>query len=275
MKISVIIPTFNRARTLCRAIDSVLSQDYKAFELIVVDDCSQDETKDLLKKYKNKIKTIFLNKNKGVSYARNLGVEVSCGDWVSFLDSDDEWLEGKLSSQVEFIEKNKNLKIVHGEEIWVRNGVRVNQKKIHKKYGGDIFNHCISLCVISPSTVMIEKNIYQENEGFNENYPVCEDYEFWLRLASQYKVGFVEEPIIIKYGGYEDQLSKKYKAMDYWRVKALDSIFDSKNIKESSKKKVQESILKKTQILINGYVKHNNLDRVDEVKTIRIKHLPC
>ena len=134
---SVIIPTYNRAHMLERAIKSVLAQTYKNFELIVVDDGSTDETKELLSKYKD----IHYYKidNSGVSFARNFGVSKSKGKYLCFLDSDDEWLNEKLKAQYQQIENTRCL-IVYGEETWFRNGIRVNKKKIHQKSGGDIFN---------------------------------------------------------------------------------------------------------------------------------------
>ena len=213
--ISVIIPTFNRAHVLLKAIDSVLKQTYKNFEVIVVDDGSTDGTTELLSSYIKEGKILYLKQeNKGVSSARNFGVKSSKGDWLAFLDSDDEWLKHKLQKQVELLTERPDLRLVHGEELWVRNGKRVNQKKIHQKFGGFIYEKCLPLCLISPSAVMIERKLYEEMGGFDEEFTVCEDYDLWLKITSLYEVGFVSDPIIYKYGGHEDQLSHKYFAMD-------------------------------------------------------------
>ena len=209
--ISVVIPTFNRRTFLERAIESVEKQVYKNFEIIVVDDGSTDETSSFLKLSQHK--SIHLTQNSGVSYARNKGVESAQGDYICFLDSDDYWLPHKLQLQTELINKDK-LRWGHGEEIWVRNGVRVNQKLKHKKGGGDQFIPSLSLCLISPSTVMIEKELFLEHGGFGEKFTVCEDYDLWLRLLIDNPVSFVDTPVIEKHAGHADQLSYKYFAMD-------------------------------------------------------------
>ena len=201
-KESVIIPTFNREHVLQRAVESVLEQDFKDFELLIIDDGSTDKTIDLVNKIKgnhlngHKIKYIKTD-NFGVSAARNLGIKYSSGKWISFLDSDDEWLSNKLSLQITLLKDQKH-NWCHGEEIWIRNGKRVNSKNKHQKAGGDQFIRSLKLCLISPSTVLIKKEIFDEIGLFREDFPVCEDYDLWLRISSIYKIAFVKEPIIKK-----------------------------------------------------------------------------
>lgn len=264
---SVIIPTYNREKVLERAIDSVLNQSFKDFELIVVDDGSTDQTSEILKKYDKNIKVIR-TENKGVSAARNLGVQHASGIWLSFLDSDDEWLKFKLQKQAQFIIENPNTPLVHGEEIWIRNGRRVNQKNKHQKYGGRIFQKCLPLCLISPSAVSIRKDIYLENGGFDEEFIVCEDYDLWLKLTSLYEVGFIEEPIINKYGGHDDQLSARYKAMDLYRLKSMLRIMEIRNLEEEDLRACKIEVLKKAEILQKGFEKHGNTSKVREVQSL-------
>lgn len=264
MKVSVIIPTFNRAHTLARAIDSVLGQSHENFELIIVDDGSTDNTVELLKSYGEKLK-YFTTENKGVSAARNFGVKNSDGRWLAFLDSDDEWLPEKLAKQLELLIHFPNLPLIHGEEIWVRNGKRVNQKKKHKKAGGSIYQMCLPLCCISPSAAIIKREVYQELGGFDEEFVVCEDYDLWLKITSLHEVGFVPTPIINKYGGHEDQLSSKYKAMDLWRVRAMNRILDIRELQTSDREATIEELLRKINILKLGYTKHGNVEHLDEL----------
>ncbi len=263
--VSVIIPTFNRAQLLPRAIESVLGQDYKEIELIIIDDGSTDDTQELLENYP-KIK-ILRTSNQGISKARNLGIKVSRGEWICFLDSDDMWLPSKLSSQVKYAQQFPHLKLIHTNELWVRNGVRVNQMKKHQKAGGFIFEKCLPLCLISPSTVMIHRSVFSKIGDFDPEMTVCEDYDLWLRITKDYEIGYIEEALIQKYGGHEDQLSKKYKAMDYYRVKSLVNIYNS-NLSVQQKILVKEQILKKCEILLRGYKKHNNLENYNEVSVI-------
>jgi glycosyltransferase involved in cell wall biosynthesis len=264
--VSVIIPTFNRAHVLKRAIDSVVNQTYKNIELIIVNDGSTDDTLSLLEHYQAKV---FTTKNLGVSAARNLGIKNATGQWIAFLDSDDQWLLDKIEKQINYSLINPHINIIHGDEIWIRNGKRVNPKNKHKKGGGDQFSACIKLCAISPSVVMIKKEIFDEIGLFDENYPCCEDYDLWLRITSKMEVGYLDEFLINKYGGHEDQLSRKFKAMDYWRVKSLDSILKSDELSYEKYQIAKEELKIKATILLKGYEKHNNYSaEYHEVKNI-------
>lgn len=224
---SVIIPTFNRASFLKEAIDSVLAQKFKDFELIVVDDGSTDKTQEILKPYleKNLLKYL-IQKNSGVAGARNAGIKAAQSDWLVFLDSDDLWLSDKLLEQIQFLKENPALKICQTEEIWIRRGVRVNQMKKHQKFAGWIFEKCLPLCIVSPSAVMIHRKVFEAVGLFDESFPVCEDYEFWLRVSLNFEIGFLEKLLIIKRGGHPDQLSKKFPVMDKFRIRALEKILN-------------------------------------------------
>jgi glycosyltransferase involved in cell wall biosynthesis len=265
MKISVVVPTFNRAYTLKRCLDSILSQSLPALEVLVVDDGSTDETGKLLATYQEKI-SVFKIENSGVSAARNFAIKRAKGDWIALLDSDDEWLLDRLERQASLLKLFPTLKLIHGEEIWIRNGKRVNQKKIHKKGGGYIYQNCLPLCCISPSASLIKKEVLEEVNYFDETFPVCEDYDLWLKITSKYEVGFVPEPIIKKYGGHEDQLSRKYFAMDLWRVRSMVRMLDQ-NLQTDDREATILEIIRKSEILILGYKKHNNLDDLSEVES--------
>jgi len=265
VKISVIIPTFNRAHTLKRCLDSVLNQTYPPTEIIVVDDGSTDNTEELLKDYEGKI-IVHKIENSGVSAARNYAIERCSGDWLALLDSDDEWLPNRLQEQVDYLKIFPNIKLVHGEEIWVRNGKRVNPKKIHKKSGGYIYQNCLPLCCISPSASLLKKEVLEEFGGFDESFPVCEDYDLWLKITSKYEVGFIKTPIITKYGGHEDQLSRKYFAMDLWRVRSMKRMLNSELMKDDRLATIDE-LIRKSEILIQGYKKHENLGDLPEVES--------
>jgi glycosyltransferase involved in cell wall biosynthesis len=266
MKVDVIIPTYNRSSTLKRAIDSVLNQTYKGFHLYIIDDGSTDNTALLMQEYKSDENISYIKqKNKGVSAARNLGISLSNNPWVAFLDSDDEWLPHKLKKQIEIINSKPEAVLIHGEEQWVRNGKRINPKKIHQKFGGQIFEKCLPLCLISPSAAMIKRDVLLEMENFDEDFIVCEDYDLWLKITSLYEVEFISDPILIKYGGHEDQLSAKYFAMDYYRIKSMDKILSIRNLSIDLEEKVNQEIIRKGDILLAGYKKHNNLKDYEEV----------
>lgn len=257
--VSIIIPTYNRSNVIMRAIDSVFAQSFKNFELIIVDDGSTDNSFNLLEPLilTNKIK-YFKTENLGVSYARNFGVKNGVAKYIAFLDSDDEWFPYKLQTQVGFLKENPQLRIVFGDEIWIRNGKRVNQKNKHKKSGGDIFLSCLQQCFIAPSSVMMEKNLFLEMGGFDETFPVCEDYDLWLKISSLCEVGYITNPLITKHGGHEDQLSTKYVAMDFWRLKAMFGILNNRVLLLENKKIIIESMRKRGAILLQGYEKYGN-----------------
>ena len=259
--ISVIIPAFNRAHTLPKALDSVLSQTLKPREIIVVDDGSTDETNAVLANYPGLC--IISQDNRGVSAARNVGIEKAGGEWLAFLDSDDEWLKEKLEKQWDAICIDDKL-ICHTEEIWIRNGQRVNPMKKHKKFGGIIYERCLPLCVISPSSVMIHRSVFEDVGVFDESLEVCEDYDLWLRICAKYSVLFIDEPLIVKYGGHEDQLSRKYWGMDRFRVKALEKMMSFGALNDEDEKATVNMILQKCGIIINGMKKRGNNDEAEK-----------
>lgn len=233
-----------------------------------MDDGSTDDTKALIDDFNDERIQYIYKKNGGVSSARNLGIKNSKGSWVAFLDSDDEWLPKKLELQIKFIQDNPELKIVHGEENWIRNGKVVNKKKIHKKHEGDVFLKCLPLCFISPSTSIIKKSLLIEVGCFDEEFEVCEDYDLWLKITSLVPVGLIQESIINKHGGHEDQLSFKYKAMDYWRVMALVRILETRNLKDEERRAVIDVIIRMANILRDGFIKHDNLEKLPYIEKV-------
>ncbi|VAW86803.1 Putative N-acetylgalactosaminyl-diphosphoundecaprenol glucuronosyltransferase [hydrothermal vent metagenome] len=257
--ISVIIPTYNRIETLPRAIESVLAQTHPVNELIIVDDGSTDGTAAWVAEHYPQIKLIE-QQNSGVSAARNRGIEAASGEWIALLDSDDEWLPKKLEKQLACLKSEPALKIIHSDEIWIRNGVRVNQMRKHSKKGGWIFQDCLPLCAISPSAVMIHRSIFDDVGLFDESLPACEDYDLWLRITSVYPVLYYDEPLIQKYGGHEDQLSRKHWGMDRFRIKALVGILEAGGLNESDYAAALEMMLGKAKVVLGGARKRNNDD---------------
>ena len=253
-KVSVIVPTYNRADRLERALNSIVSQTYQDFELIVVDDGSTDKTSKVMESFP-KAQYLSIKKNSGVSNARNVGLASAKGELICFLDSDDLWNEKKIQIQAQWLENNKDSQLCYTDEIWIRNGVRVNPMNRHRKYSGDIFRHCLDLCIVSPSSVMIRAKLFDEIGNFDESLPACEDYDLWLRIASKYAFHFIEEPLIIKYGGHSDQLSRKYWGMDRFRVVALKKLLDQNSLDKEKLKLTRSVLLEKCSILIKGFEK--------------------
>ena len=257
-KISIVIPTFNRIGSLPRALDSALNQTYQPSEIIVVDNGSSDGTTKLLRERYPSIR-LLIEKKLGVSAARNKGIKHSKFQWIALLDSDDAWDTTKLEKQKNALASSlDHFRLVHTDEIWIRNGNKFNQMKKHQKFGGDIFNNCLSLCCISPSSVLINKNIFKEVGYFDESLPVCEDYDLWLKICSKEKILFINQKLTLKYGGHKDQLSKTYWGMDRFRVKSLENLILNYKLKPDQKINAIKTIVKKLKIIVNGAYKRNN-----------------
>ena len=259
MHYSVIIPTFNRLELLKRAINSVYMQTLPAEKIIVVDDGSTDDTYQYISLHYPEV-ILIKQKNKGVSAARNRGFAEVSTQWVSLLDSDDEWLPQKMEKQLLELEKTQ-LKVCHSEEIWIRNGVRVNAKNKHQKKSGDIFFDCLKLCAMSPSAIVMDSSVWKEFDGFDESFIVCEDYDLWLRIAEKYPVALVEQAQIRKYGGHDDQLSRQYYGMDKFRIMAMQKML-SVELPEEKSLALRNMIKKKLIILMKGAIKHQNQELI-------------
>ena len=266
-KISVVIPTLNRINTLQRALDSVIHQTYKPAEIIVVDNGSSDGTLKFLREQYPKI-TILTENKIGVSSARNKGIKKSINQWIALLDSDDAWHPRKLEIQTSMLDSAlKEYNLIHTDEVWFKNNKHINQMKKHKKQGGYIFERCLSLCCISPSSVLFKKNILDKVGLFDESLPVCEDYDMWLKICSSEEVLFAQDKLTYKYGGHKDQLSKSYWGMDRFRIKSIENIIKNFDLTYKQKKQAKKELIKKLKIIINGAFKRNNLSIVNEFST--------
>jgi len=249
--VSVIIPTYNRLDFLTGTITSVLKQTYKNIELIVVDDGSTDTTsKEIPKRFPS---VIYVKQpHRGVSAARNLGIQLAKGNYIAFLDSDDLWLPKKLEREVSCLTANPGYPVCYTNEIWIRKGIRVNPKKRHKKYGGWIYPYCLPLCIISPSSVILRREIFEMAGRFDESLPACEDYDLWLRVTARFPVYLIDDPLIIKHGGHDDQLSRAFWGMDRFRVQALVKILNENILPPRWRKETLEELKRKCHILIHG-----------------------
>lgn len=275
--ISVVIPTFNRARTILRAVQSVLAQRDATFEILIVDDGSRDETEKLfetLSKEKSEVR-YFYQTNQGPSAARNFGIQHSGSPYVAFLDSDDEWLPGKLKAQLDFFKRHPNLLICQTEELWIRNGKRVNPMKKHKKFGGSIFEKCLPLSIVSPSCVMMKRGFFDEAGRFDETLPACEDYDLWIRAAARFPIGLIEKPYAVKYGGHADQRSHQFPVMDQFRIRSLFNLLRTGNLNPAQQEAAASELLRKCKIVQNGAMKRGKVkearfydDMVQEVEEL-------
>lgn len=250
MLVSVVIPTHDRAPSVVRAVESVLAQRGVDLEVIVVDDGSTDDTEERLGHFGDRIR-YQRRDHAGVSAARNYGASIAKGDWLAFLDSDDEWLPDKTRAQLELHRRETVLQASQTGELWIRNGVRVNPCKYHAKPRGDIFTASLERCLVSPSAVMLRRSTFVDAGGFDERLPVCEDYDLWLRLSRRMPFGLVDQPLMIKHGGHDDQLSTRYWGMDRFRVESLSRLLAGELSAEQRRAAVGV-LMAKCRILANG-----------------------
>ena len=249
--VSAIIPTHNRGQTVLRALRSVYAQRVPVNEVIVVDDGSSDDTAERIQVEFPGVILISQNQH-GVSHARNRGIDVARGEWLAFLDSDDEWLPIKIETQLNAVRNNSSSRICHSNEIWIRNGRRVNPMDKHKKYGGWIFEHCLPRCAISPSSVLLHRSAVEEFGSFDESLPVCEDYDLWLRLTATLPVIHIPEPLIKKYGGHTDQLSRSRWGMDRYRIRSLEKLLAAKTLTTAQERQALVELTRKIDIYLAG-----------------------
>ena len=278
--VTTIIPTYNRAELLPRALRSVVGQSRPPDEVIVVDDGSTDGTRRLVEEEFPDVAYVY-QENRGVSAARNRGIAGARGEWIALLDSDDEWLPRKLEKQLQALARSSHqppaaeeprYRICHTDEIWIRRGRRVNPREKHAKAGGDVFERCLPLCAISPSSVLIHRDLFAELGAFDESLPVCEDYDLWLRLSAAHPVLYVDEPLIVKYGGHDDQLSRRHWGMDRFRIRALEKIVRSGRLDRRQLRAALDALLEKTDIFLGGARKRGKEDEVAAYEELRASY---
>jgi glycosyltransferase involved in cell wall biosynthesis len=255
--VSVVIPTYNRAWCLAEAVDSVLAQELRGFELIVVDDGSTDDTPRLLEGYGEAVRTLR-RENHGVSAARNAGIAAARAELIAFLDSDDLWLPGKLRRQVEFFTSHPKALICQTEELWVKNGRRVNPGKRHRKRGGMIFEPSLDLCLVSPSAVMVRRELFERVGLFDESLPACEDYDLWLRVSCRFPVHLIETPLIVKRGGHADQLSRAW-GLDQFRITAMVQLLNGDILNEVQRQAARRVLQQKCVVYAGGCRKRGRM----------------
>jgi len=268
-QVSVIIPVYNRYTFLERAVTSVLGQSYRDFELIIVDDGSDVSISGTtIAGCDPRISIIRLDQNCGVAAARNAGVKVSKGQWIAFLDSDDLWHRHKLQKQIRWLEIYREMAIMQTREIWIRNGIRVNPPRSHEKIQGDLFKQSLDRCMITPSSVILSRSLFDSSGGFNESLRACEDYDLWLRICCRHSVGLLDEYLLTRYGGHDDQLSGTAEQLDRYRVRSMLQLLETAELDPVQYQQAAATLVKKANILANGYYKRGNSELHERYQSI-------
>ena len=268
MRISVVIPSHNRRHTLERCLGSVLAQSSAVDEIILVDDGSTDGSAEYVARHFGEVKLIR-QPNQGVSSARNRGIDAAACEWIALLDSDDSWLPHKVETIREAHRREPGFDLYHSDEIWIRRGIRVNPGHKHRKSGGWIFERCLPLCVISPSAAVFRKSTIQSLGLFDSALPACEDYDLWLRFCARYPVYYIEQPLIKKFGGHDDQLSRRFPAMDQYRIRSLRRLLEQNPLNPEQRLAAENTLREKLDILLAGAHKHGNHSLIAEFEPLR------
>ncbi|MCP3964031.1 MAG: glycosyltransferase [bacterium] len=265
--VAAIIPTRDRAALTERAVASVLAQTRAPDELIVIDDGSRDGTAERLRDAFPRVALLRLD-GRGVSAARNRGIRAASSEWLAFLDSDDEWLPEKIERQLAALAAEPEHPVCHTDEIWIRDGRRVNPRRRHAKRGGHIFRHCLPLCAISPSSAMVHRSVFERVGTFDESLLACEDYDLWLRVCSRWPVLFVDRPLVRKYGGHADQLSRT-AALDRYRIRALTKILETGELEAADRDAALATLDRKIEVYAGGARKRGRVEEVRELERLQ------
>jgi glycosyltransferase involved in cell wall biosynthesis len=253
---SVIIPCYNRVNFLRRALVSVSKQRLSPTEVIVIDDGSISPLeKELGTEFPRTV--WYRQENQGVSSARNLGIQKAHCPWVAFLDSDDEWQPEKLERQIRFHKSHPTILASHTDEVWIRNGNQVLPPKYLNKTPEELFKRSLERCLICPSSVLLHHSIFEKFGGFDNDLPVCEDYDLWLRVLLEESFGYIDEKLVVKHGGHSDQLSRQNWGMDRFRVRSLEKLVEKAGFSNSKQEAILSILVQKCKILAEGFRKHD------------------
>lgn len=257
--ISVIIPSYNRCRYLEQATRSVIGQTLAPTELIVVDDGSTDDTREMVAAVVRESPfpiRYVRQENRGAAAARNTGIRAARGDVLCFLDSDDRFVPEKLARQYARL-RGSSRRVAHTGERWYRRGVLLNQKRRHRPPDGDIFRASLRMCLVGMSTVMIRREVFAQHGLFDESLPCCEDYDFWLRVGAAERFLFVDEPLTVKNGGRPDQLSVIHRqGMDRYRIRSLVRLLEGTALSPVQRALTLAELKRKCGIYGRGCLKH-------------------
>lgn len=252
-RVSVIIPTYNCAGFICRAINSVLSQTYNDFEIIVVDDGSVDETREIISGLPCKI-TYHYQTNHGLSNARNTAVSLSNGEFIAYLDADDMWLSHKLQRQVEYMDAYPECGLLHSDVIYVDEGDQlITPEWSHVKTGqlaqGNCLPELLNGCLFQVPTVMERRLCFDDVSGFDERFNRVEDYLHWIKLQLKgCSFGYINQPLAM-YRMRSGSLSKNHPAMMESTIEMFRVLIEEHSLLEHLKPEDADAVCRRIALL--------------------------
>jgi glycosyltransferase involved in cell wall biosynthesis len=234
-KVSVLMPSFNYGRYLPCAIESVLSQSHGDLELIIADDCSTDDSREIARRWQQQDKrviTVFHETNTGLSGARNSGLVHASGRYVALCDADDIWTKDKLTIELECFQRRPDLGAVHSDASIIDGEGYLNGKKYssefhgkNQKCSGDLFHDFCLRNFICNSTVVLRRECLDYAGGFDLRLRSLEDWVCWARISKKYAFGYVEQPLVM-YRVHQTNLSRQVGAMAGYRVTAVNLLLE-------------------------------------------------
>ncbi len=253
-EVAVVVPVRDRAGMVGEAVASVVAQTFRDAALVVVDDGSSDDSAAAAEHAMRGAALrgcVLRTSPAGVAAARNAGAAALDSAWIAFLDSDDLWLPAKLATQMAWLAAHPSYRIAQTGERWIDQGRHRNPRDWHRKEER-LFPRCLERCLVSPSAVIVRRDLYEALGGFDESFPVCEDYELWLRIALREPVGLVDEALVVKRGGHADQLSRSTWGLDRYRVAALSKLLATTNLSADERGAVIAVLRTKCDVLAGG-----------------------
>ena len=239
--VSVIIPTYNRSRFLSKSVNSVLKQTYRNLEIIIIDDCSTDNTEFVVGQMSDsRICYIKNNKNRGIAYSLNRGIQKASGAYIAILGDDDEWMNEKIEKQVALIKDlPPDYGIVYcGYAFYDNRGE--SYKSIVPRRKGDVLKYMLSNSIMGGHTPLIRKEVFEKSGLHNENLTSAVDWEIWIRIAQHYKFDFVDS-CMAKYIIHGKQVSTDFekKILNYRKILSIHfSLFKKYNKVNEMRKKL-------------------------------------
>jgi len=251
-QVSVIIPTYNAARYLSDAIDSVLAQTYDEFEIIVVDDGSTDETPGVVNKYDSRV-CYLSQQNAGVAAARNRGISESKGKYIAFLDADDTWFPNKLEKQMAVLAASEGSRVCYSAFLEVTQDlspVGVRRSLRHSSAIEDLLlrgNVIGSIC-----TVVAERELFEKLGGFDATLSQCADWDMWVRMGTETEFLYLDD-VLVTYRQHGTNMSRNAALLETDSLRVLDKGFEMTGLADSLKKQRAKAYARNYMVLAATY----------------------